>query len=195
MRTATRHRETKETSIEIALDLDGTGQTDISTGLHFFDHMLDQLGRHGGFDLKVHAKGDLHIDAHHTVEDVGIAIGECFSEAWGDKAGVRRFATAACPLDEALVEIALDLSGRPFMHWEADPPGEKILGDPPFDPQLVEEFWRAFMTSAGITLHVVMVRGKNTHHIIESTFKGVARALRDAVRVEGTGVPSTKGVL
>jgi len=195
MRTATRHRETKETSIDIALDLDGTGQTDISTGLHFFDHMLDQLGRHGGFDLKVHAEGDLHIDAHHTVEDVGIAIGECFSEAWGDKAGVSRFATAACPLDEALVEIALDLSGRPFMHWEADPPGEKILGDPPFDPQLVEEFWRAFMTSAGITLHVVMVRGKNTHHIIESTFKGVARALRDAVRVEGTGVPSTKGVL
>jgi imidazoleglycerol-phosphate dehydratase len=194
-RSAARSRTTKETSIEILMDIDGTGTTDVSTGLPFFDHMLDQLGRHGGFDLKVHAKGDLEIDAHHTVEDVGIALGECFKEAMGDKAGVRRFATAACPLDEALVEVALDLSGRPFLHYEIDPPGEKILGDPPFDPQLVEEFWRAFITSAGITLHQVLVRGKNTHHIIESTFKGTARALRDAVRVEGSAIPSTKGVL
>jgi len=194
-RTASRSRSTKETAIEISLDIDGTGVTDVSTGLPFFDHMLDQLGRHGGFDLTVQAQGDLEIDAHHTVEDVGIALGECLADALGDKAGVRRFATAACPLDEALVDIALDLSGRPFLHYEIDPPGVKILGDPPFDPQLVEEFWRAFITSAGITLHQVLIRGKNTHHIIESTFKGTARALRDAVRVEGGGIPSTKGVL
>jgi len=193
-RTAERKRTTKETDIDIAIDLDG-GSVDCSTGIPFFDHMLDQLGRHGGFGLKVHAKGDLEIDAHHTVEDVGIALGACFGEALGDKKGVRRFATASCPLDEALVDVALDLSGRPFMVYEVDPPGEKILSDPPFDPQLVEEFWRAFITSAGITLHCVLVRGKNTHHIIESTFKSVARALKDAVRIEGTDVPSTKGVL
>lgn len=194
-RTATRSRTTKETSIEISLAIDGSGRSDCETGLPFFDHMLDQLAKHGGFDLTVHADGDLEIDSHHTVEDVGIALGACFAEAMGDKAGVRRFATAACPLDEALVDVALDLSGRPFLVYEIDPPGEKILGTPPFDPQLVEEFWRAFVTSAGITLHQVLVRGRNTHHIIESCFKGTARALRDAVRVEGGDVPSTKGVL
>jgi len=194
-RTATRSRTTKETSIDISLDIDGSGRSECSTGLPFFDHMLDQLAKHGGFDMTVKAVGDLEIDSHHTVEDVGIALGACFGEALGDKAGVRRFATAACPLDEALVEIALDLSGRPFLVYEIDPPGEKILGTPPFDPQLVEEFWRAFVTSAGITLHQVLVRGKNTHHIIESCFKGTARALRDAVRIEGVDVPSTKGVL
>lgn len=194
-RSASRSRTTKETDIDIELSIDGDGKTDITTGLPFFDHMLDQLGRHGGFDLKVHAKGDIEIDSHHTVEDVGIALGECFKDAVGDKAGVRRFATASCPLDEALVDVALDLSGRPYLHYEIEPPGEKILGDPPFDPQLVEEFWRAFITSGGITLHQVLVRGKNTHHIIESTFKSTARALRDAVRVEGGGIPSTKGVL
>ncbi len=194
-RRATRSRVTKETRIDVAIDIDGTGATDIATGLPFFDHMLDQLGRHGGFDLRIHADGDLAVDAHHTVEDVGIALGECFKEAVGDRAGVRRFADAACPLDEALVDVALDLSGRPFLHYEVDPPGQKILGDPPFDPQLVEEFWRAFITAAGITLHQVLVRGKNTHHIVESTFKSTARALRDAVRVEGSGIPSTKGVL
>lgn len=194
-RAASRSRVTKETSIDISIEIDGSGETNISTGLPFFDHMLEQLGRHGGFDMVVQAKGDIEIDSHHTVEDVGIAIGECFREALGDKAGVRRFATAACPLDEALVDVALDLSGRPFLHYEIDPPGQKILGDPPFDPQLVEEFWRAFATAALITLHQVLVRGKNTHHIIESTFKGTARALRDAVRVEGVGIPSTKGVL
>ncbi len=194
-RRATRSRVTKETRIDVAIDIDGTGATDITTGLPFFDHMLDQLGRHGGFDLRIHADGDLAVDAHHTVEDVGIALGECFKEAVGDRAGVRRFASASCPLDEALVDVALDLSGRPYLHYEVDPPGQKILGDPPFDPQLVEEFWRAFITAAGITLHQVLVRGKNTHHIVESTFKSTARALRDAVRVEGSGIPSTKGVL
>ncbi|MEC7375783.1 MAG: imidazoleglycerol-phosphate dehydratase HisB, partial [Actinomycetota bacterium] len=184
-RTAANQRTTKETEIDIALDLDGSGQTDIDTGLPFFSHMLDQLGRHGGFNLKVHATGDLEIDAHHTVEDVGIALGETFRAAWGDKRGVRRFASNCVPLDEAAVEVVLDLSGRPYLHYEVEFPGEKILGDPPFDPQLVEEFWRAFVMSSGITLHIVRRRGKNTHHIIEANFKGVARALRDAVRVEG----------
>jgi len=194
-RTATYERTTKETSIDIVLDLDGSGSTDIETGLPFFGHMLDQLGRHGGFDLKVHARGDLEIDAHHTVEDVGIALGETFRQAWGDKKGVRRFASNTVPLDEAAVEIVLDLSGRPYFHYEVDFPGERILGDPPFDPQLVEEFWRAFVMASGITLHIVMHRGRNTHHIIEATYKGVARALRDAVRVESDTLPSTKGTL
>jgi len=195
MRTATRRRDTTETRISIELDLDGDGQTSCTTGLPFFDHMLDQLGRHGGFDLGVQADGDIAIDAHHTVEDTGILLGEVFSEALGDKVGVRRFASNSIPLDEALVDVALDLSGRPYLHYQVDFPGEKILGDPPFDPQLCEEFWRAFVTAAGITLHIASVRGKNTHHIIEATFKGVARALRDAVAVTGGGLPSTKGVL
>ena len=194
-RNGSKSRSTSETDIKIALDLDGAGEIDIATGLPFFDHMLTQLGRHGGFDLLVAAKGDLEIDAHHTVEDVGIVLGEVFREALGDKAGVRRFASNRVPLDEALVDVALDLSGRPYLHYEIDFPGEKILGDPPFDPQLVEEFFRAFITAAGITLHIALVRGKNTHHIIEATFKGVARSLRDAVKVEGHGVPSTKGTL
>lgn len=194
-RSATTTRATKETSIEIAVELDGAGTTDVATGLPFFDHMIDQLGRHGGFDLTVQASGDLEIDAHHTVEDVGIALGETFRSALGDKVGVRRFASIVVPLDEAAVEVVLDLSGRPYLHYEVAFPGEKILGDPPFDPQLVEEFWRAFVMASGVTLHIVGRRGKNTHHIIEATFKGVARSLRDAVRVEGEGVPSTKGAL
>ncbi|MYB04349.1 MAG: imidazoleglycerol-phosphate dehydratase HisB [Acidimicrobiaceae bacterium] len=194
-RTSTRSRSTKETRIELRLDLDGGGTTDVSTGLPFFDHMLDQLGRHGGLELSVKAAGDLAVDAHHTVEDTGIVLGEAFREALGDKAGVRRFASITVPLDEAAVEVVLDLSGRPFLHYDVDFPGEKILGDPPFDPQLAEEFWRAFATAAAITLHIVMLRGRNTHHIVEASFKGVARALRDAVRVEGSALPSTKGTL
>jgi imidazoleglycerol-phosphate dehydratase len=194
-RTGSRSRRTKETSIDIELDLDGSGAVDVTTGIPFFDHMLAQLGKHGGFDLRVAAKGDLEIDAHHTVEDTGILLGEVLREALGDKAGVRRFASISVPLDEALVDVAVDLSGRPYLHYEVDFPGEKILGDPPFDPQLVEEFWRAFVTASAMTMHITKVRGRNTHHIIEATFKAVARALRDAVRVEGAGVPSTKGVL
>ena len=193
-RVATRSRVTKETSIEIRLDLDGTGQTKVSTGLPFFDHMISQLGRHGGFDLDLKASGDLDVDTHHTVEDVGIALGECLREALGDKAGVRRFASIAVPLDEALIDVALDLSGRPYLLYEVEPGGD-ALGVPPFDPQLAEEFWRAFVTSAAITLHLRMRSGKNNHHILEASFKGVARALRDAVRIEGGGVPSTKGSL
>ena len=194
-RTARRIRTTGETDVTVEVDLDGDGTVDVETGLPFFDHMLTQLGRHGGLDLSVHAEGDIEIDAHHTVEDVGLTLGQALAEAWGDKTGVRRFASIQVPLDEAVVEVALDLSGRPFLHYEIDPPGVKILGDPPFDPQLAEEFWRALATEAALTLHVVLVRGRNTHHIIEASFKAVARALRDAVRVEGAGVPSTKGTL
>ena len=186
-RAATVARATSETSILIEIDLDGQGRHETSTGIPFFDHMLAQLGRHGGFDLVVKAEGDLQIDAHHTVEDVGIAL--------GDKAGIRRFASNRIPLDEALIDVALDLSGRPFLVYEVEFPGQKILSDPPFDPQLIEEFWRAFATSAALTLHISLVRGVNTHHIIEATFKSVARSLRDAVRIDGGGVPSTKGVL
>ncbi|MBV1894444.1 MAG: imidazoleglycerol-phosphate dehydratase HisB [Ilumatobacteraceae bacterium] len=195
-RTATRQRATKETSIEVSIDLDGGGATDISTGIPFYDHMLDQLGRHGGFDLTVRASGDLHIDTHHTVEDVAIAIGEAFAEALGDKGGIRRFASGCYPLDEALVSIALDLSGRPHVDWHVAIPECLPLGDPAFDPQLAEHAVTSFATAADITLHVDLMRGQNTHHIIEATFKGLARALRDAVRIEGPGdVPSTKGVL
>jgi imidazoleglycerol-phosphate dehydratase len=193
-RSASRSRTTKETSIDSSIDLDG-GDVSATTGLPFFDHMLDQIGRHGGFGLTIKAEGDLEVDAHHTVEDVGIALGEAFGEALGDKAGIRRFASGLYPLDEALVEVALDLSGRPFVVYEV-PFGEVLpLGDPPFNPEMAEHFWQSFATAAGITLHVRLKAGKNTHHIVEACFKGVARCLRDAVRVEGTGVPSTKGVL
>ena len=194
-RTATRSRVTKETSIEVSIDLDGNGRTDIATGLPFYDHMLDQLGRHGGFDLTVKAVGDLHIDAHHTVEDTAIVLGETFREALGDKVGVRRFASGRYPLDEALVDIALDLSGRPFVEWHVEMPEAIPLGTPPFDPSMAEHAVTSFATAAGITLHVELVRGRNVHHIIEATFKGLARTLRDAVRIEGAQLPSTKGVL
>ena len=194
-RVAVRQRSTKETSIELSLDLDGSGSTAISTGLPFYDHMLDQLGRHGGFDLTVKAEGDLHIDSHHTVEDVAIVLGEAFREAIGDKVGVRRFASGMFPLDEALVDVALDLSGRPYVVWDVELPPGPPLGNPPFDPQLAEHAIHSFATAAAITLHVTSRRGRNVHHVIEATFKGLGRCLRDAVRVEGTGLPSTKGVL
>ena len=195
-RSASKQRTTKETSISIALDVDGpTGAVSASTGLPFFDHMLDQIGRHGGFDLAIEATGDLEVDGHHTVEDVGILLGEVFKEALGDKAGVRRFASGLFPLDEALIEVSLDLSGRPYFAYDV-PFGEVLpLGTPPFNPEMAEHFWQSFATSAGITLHVNKRAGINTHHVVEATFKGVARCLRDAVRVEGTAVPSTKGSL
>ena len=195
-RSATNVRKTKETNISVRIDLDGpTGEVRATTGLPFFDHMLDQLGRHGGFDLTVEATGDLQVDGHHTVEDVAIVLGESFKAALGDKAGIRRFASGLYPLDEALVEVALDLSGRPFVAYEV-PFGEVLpLGDPPFNPEMAEHFWQSFATSAGITLHVRLREGRNTHHIVEACFKGVARSLRDAVRVESAGVPSTKGIL
>jgi imidazoleglycerol-phosphate dehydratase len=198
VRSATRTRSTKETSIDIDLVIEGVGKGAVETGIPFFDHMVAQLGKHAGWDLTVTAHGDLAVDAHHTVEDVGICLGETLRDALGDKAGVRRFASIAVPLDEALIEVALDLSGRPFLVYEVDPGGggeAYPLGDPPFDPQLAEEFWRAFVTSAALTLHLRMRSGRNTHHILEASFKGVARALRDAVRIDGVGVPSTKGTL
>jgi imidazoleglycerol-phosphate dehydratase len=194
-RRATRQRKTAETSIELTLDLDGSGSTDVSTGIPFYDHMLSQVGKHGGFDLTIRATGDIQIDTHHTVEDVAIAFGEALRDALGDKAGVRRFASGSFPLDEALCEIALDLSGRPFVVWDVEIPECLPLGDPPFDPQLAEHAVSSLATAAGVTLHVSLKHGRNVHHIVECVFKGLGRCLRDAVRVEGGGVPSTKGVL
>jgi imidazoleglycerol-phosphate dehydratase len=194
-RSAVRSRVTGETSIDVVLDLDGTGACEVVTGIPFYDHMLAQVGKHGGFDLTIRATGDLHIDTHHTVEDVAIAFGEAFRQALGDKSGVRRFASGLYPLDEALAEIALDLSGRPHLSWSVPIPECLPLGDPPFDPQLAEHAVSSFATAAGITLHVTLKSGRNVHHIVESVFKGLGRCLRDAVRIEGSGVPSTKGVL
>jgi imidazoleglycerol-phosphate dehydratase len=192
VRQSQQHRETKETAVDVELRVGGDGRGSADTGIPFLDHMLEQLGKHGGFDLTVRARGDLDVDLHHTVEDVGIVVGAALKDALGDKAGVRRFADALVPLDEALVQVALDLSGRPFLVYEVDPVAEWIGT---FDPQLAEEFWRAFAFAAGITLHLRSLSGRNGHHVIEASFKGVARALRDAVRVEGTNVPSTKGAL
>jgi imidazoleglycerol-phosphate dehydratase len=196
MTNPTRHaelrRETKETTVALSLTIDGSGATSISTGIPFFDHMLEQLGKHAGFDLQIKAQGDLDVDLHHTVEDVGIVLGNALREALGDKRGVRRFANAVVPLDEALVQVALDLSGRPFLVYAVDPISEWIGT---FDPQLAEEFWKGFVDGARVTLHLRSITGKNGHHVIEASFKGVARALRDAVRVEGDTVPSTKGTL
>lgn len=194
-RSASKSRSTKETSIEVSIDLDGSGRTEIDTGIPFYDHMLDQLGRHGSFDLSVKADGDLHIDAHHTVEDTAIVLGQVFAEALGDKIGVRRFASGLYPLDEALIEVALDLSGRPFFAWNVDMPEAIPLGTPPFDPSMAEHAMHSFATNAGITLHVSLKDGRNVHHIIEAAFKGLARCLKDAVRVEGSDVPSTKETL
>jgi imidazoleglycerol-phosphate dehydratase len=194
-RTGSVTRATKETSIELEINIDGSGITEISTGISFYDHMLEQVGKHGGFDLRIAATGDLHIDTHHTVEDVAISLGQAFASALGDKKGVRRFASGLFPLDEALVEVALDLSGRPFVVWEVELPECLPLGNPAFDPQLAEHAIASFATAANITLHVTLRRGRNVHHIIEAVFKGLARCLRDAVRIESAQVPSTKGVL
>jgi len=191
-RRAELRRETNETVVSVTLVVDGAGTTSVSTGIPFFDHMVEQLGKHAGFDLAVDAQGDLEVDLHHTVEDVGIVLGNALREALGDKRGVRRFASASVPLDEALVDVALDLSGRPYLVYAVDPISEWIGT---FDPQLAEEFWKGFVDGARITLHLRSISGKNGHHVIEASFKGVARALRDAVKVEGDGVPSTKGTL
>lgn len=191
-REATLRRETKETTVDLTLDVDGSGTTAVSTGIPFFDHMLEQLGKHSGFNLDIEAKGDLEVDLHHTVEDVGIVLGQALREALGDKRGVRRFANSLVPLDEALVQVALDLSGRPFLVYDVEPVAEWIGT---FDPQLAEEFWKGFVDGARVTLHIRSVSGKNGHHVIEASFKGVARALRDAVKIESDDVPSTKGTL
>jgi imidazoleglycerol-phosphate dehydratase len=192
-RTSTQHRVTKETDVQVELALDGDGTSvSVQTGIPFFDHMLDQIAKHGGLDLQLTARGDLDVDLHHTVEDTGITLGTAVREALGDKAGVRRFANALVPLDEALVEVALDLSGRPFLAYGVDPVAEWIGT---FDPQLMEEFWKGLVDGARITLHVRSLAGRNGHHVIEASCKAFARALRDAVRIEGSAIPSTKGVL
>jgi imidazoleglycerol-phosphate dehydratase len=193
-RTAQVHRETGETKIDLTLDLDGAGRATIGTGIGFFDHMLTLLTRHSLIDLTVQARGDLHVDAHHTVEDVGICYGRALAQALGDKAAIRRYGDATVPMDETLVTAAIDLSGRPFCVWHAEVPNE-TLGT--FNAQLAEEFWRAVSSSGALTLHVLCHHGRNTHHIIEGIFKATARALRQAVELDprGTGVPSTKGVL
>jgi len=195
MRKAALTRKTNETAISVAVDLDGTGVADIATGVGFFDHMLTQVARHGLIDLTVHAEGDLHIDDHHTVEDVGIAIGQCVRQALGDKRGITRYASAYLPMDEALTRCALDISGRPFLVFRTTFRTPKIGS---FDTQLVEEWFRAFAMQSGITLHVETLYGSNDHHVAESCFKALARALRAAVAIDpaqADRVPSTKGVL
>jgi imidazoleglycerol-phosphate dehydratase len=193
-RTSQIRRSTTETAIELALNLDGTGRAEVATGVGFFDHMLTHVAKHGLFDLTVKAEGDLHIDAHHTVEDVGICLGQALKEALGDKAGIRRYGHCTLPMDETLVTAAVDLSGRACFVWNAHVPAV-TLGT--FNAELGEEFWRAVANVAALNLHVVLHHGRNTHHILEAVFKAAGRALRMAVEADPrvTGVPSTKGVL
>jgi imidazoleglycerol-phosphate dehydratase len=193
-RTAQTKRETAETRIDLAIDLDGTGRAEVSTGVGFFDHMLTHLARHSRIDLRLTAQGDLHVDAHHTVEDVGICLGKCLAQALGDKRGIRRYGSATVPMDETLATVALDLSGRPFLVWRGEIPAE-TLGV--FSSALAEEFWRAVSSAGMLNMHVLVHHGRNAHHIIEAIFKAGARALREAVELDPrTGdVPSTKGVL
>jgi imidazoleglycerol-phosphate dehydratase len=194
-RTARAERATRETRVVVELDLDGTGLADILTGVPFFDHMLAQLGKHGGLDLAVRSSGDIEIDAHHTVEDTAIVLGEALRAALGDKAGIRRFGDALVPLDEALVQAAVDLSGRPYVVHEEPMSMAPLIGS--YDTTLTRHIFESFGSSAGICLHVPVLAGRNPHHIVEAQFKAVARALRDAAAPDprSTGVPSTKGVL
>lgn len=195
MRTATVERKTKETEISVTVDLDGTGIYDVSTGIGFLDHMLEQLSRHSLMDLTVKAKGDLHIDFHHTTEDTGIAIGEAVSQALGERKGITRYASALIPMDETLSRVAMDVSNRPYLIWRVEFTKPK-LGD--MDTELFKEWFQAFAQGAGITLHVDNLYGENNHHIVESCYKGLARALRDAIEIDprkADEVPSTKGVL
>jgi imidazoleglycerol-phosphate dehydratase len=194
VRTGSIRRQTAETRIALSLDLDGTGVATVGTGVGFFDHMLTLLAKHSLIDLTVEAAGDLHIDPHHTVEDVGICFGQALAQALGSKAGIRRYGSVTLPMDEVLVTAAVDLSGRAFCVWRVEMPRE-ILGT--FNAPLAEEFWRAVSSQGAFNLHVVCHHGHNAHHLVEGVFKAVARALRQAVEIDprGTGVPSTKGVL
>ncbi|MBK5923889.1 imidazoleglycerol-phosphate dehydratase [Rhodovulum sulfidophilum] len=195
MRTAKITRKTAETEISVELGLDGSGRYDMATGVGFFDHMLDQLARHSLIDMTVRCQGDTHIDDHHSVEDTGIAIGQALAQALGDKRGIRRYGSCLLPMDDALLRAALDLSGRPYLVWNVDFPTEKIGG---FDTELVREFFQALATHGGITLHVDVLHGLNSHHIAEAAFKAVARALREAVETDprkADAIPSTKGAL
>lgn len=194
MREAEIRRDTSETTIRVRVALDGTGRSAVRTGVGFFDHMLDQIARHALIDLEVEATGDLHIDDHHTVEDVGIAFGRALAKALGDKRGIRRYGSCLLPMDEALVRAALDLSGRPFLVWDVSFPTPKIGS---FDTELVREFWTAVAMNGGVTLNIACLDGANSHHIAEASFKAVARALREAIEPDprATGIPSTKGTL
>ncbi len=194
-RTAEVTRETRETRIRVRVDLDGSGRTAVKTGIGFFDHMLDALGRHALLDLELECAGDLHIDGHHTVEDTGIALGQAIARALGDRRGIRRYADATVPLDEALVRAAIDVSGRPYLAYHVDIPKWQMLGD--YDVFLTPEFFRALVLNAGLTVHLDLIRGENPHHIVEAAFKAFARALDQATTLDPrvTGVPSTKGVL
>lgn len=194
-RTAKLERNTKETEISVEIDLDGTGAYDIDTGIGFLDHMLEQLARHSLMDIKLKAKGDLHIDAHHTAEDSGIALGQAFRQALGEKKGITRYADVNLPMDECLTRVAVDVSGRPFLVWQVEFPRDKV-GD--FDTELFQEWFQAFAQNAGITCHVANLYGDNGHHIAETCYKGLARALRQAIELDprqGGRVPSTKGTL
>lgn len=195
MRKAKISRDTVETKISVEINLDGTGVYDNETGVGFFDHMLDQLSRHALIDMKVRASGDLHIDDHHTVEDVGIALGKALSQAVGDKKGIRRYGSCLLPMDDALVRSALDISGRPYLVWNVDMPTDKIGT---FDTELVREFFTAFAMQSGLTLHVEALDGFNSHHIAEAAFKSVAQSLRSALETDprkADAIPSTKGTL
>ena len=195
MRSATITRTTAETKITVTVDLDGTGSYDNQTGVGFFDHMLDQLARHSLIDMTVRCEGDLHIDDHHSVEDVGIALGQALTQAMGDKRGIVRYGACRLPMDDALVRAALDLSARPFLVWNVAMPTAKVGT---FDTELVREFFQAFSTHGGITLHIDLLHGVNSHHIAEAALKAVARALRDALEEDprkGDAIPSTKGAL
>lgn len=192
MRKASLNRNTKETAVELSLALDGSGAGEIDTGIGFFDHMLTLFARHGGIDLSVKCKGDLYVDAHHSVEDIGIVLGKSLKEALGDKCGIHRYGAALIPMDEALAEVALDLSGRSYLVFHADFTAERI-GE--FPTEMTEEFFRAVADNAGMTLHINLRYGKNNHHMAEGIFKAFGHALKDAVTLDGNGILSTKGVL
>jgi imidazoleglycerol-phosphate dehydratase len=193
-RSARVHRQTKESEVLVELDLDGTGTVQVETGVPFFDHMLTQLGKHGGFDLTVRTTGDLEVDAHHTVEDTSLAVGQALREALGDKVGIRRFGDALVPLDETLVQAAVDMSGRPYL-VHVEPEVVELIGS--YDTTLTRHIWESISASAQICLHVRVITGRNAHHVVEAQFKAVARAMRDAVALDPrvVGVPSTKGSL
>ena len=194
-RSAEVSRRTRETELRVRVELDGTGRAEVGTGIGFFDHMLEAFARHGLLDLEIACTGDLHVDGHHTVEDTGIVLGQALAQALGDRAGIRRYADATVPLDEALVRVVLDVSGRPFLSYHVDIPKWQMLGD--YDVFLTPEFFRALVLNAGLTAHIDLIRGDNPHHIVEATFKAFARALDMATSRDPrvTGVPSTKGVL
>lgn len=193
MRTARVERSTKESSVLVEINLDGTGNVSVETGVPFFDHMMSQLGKHSGIDLTIQTKGDIEVDSHHTVEDTSLAFGQALREALGDKAGIRRFGDALVPIDESLTQVAIDLSGRPYLVYR-QPEIVELIGT--FDTTLGKHIWESIVAEARIAIHIRVLEGRNAHHVFESQFKAVARALRDAIKLDGVaGIPSTKGTL